>query len=170
MAVTDESIENFQRGRVGDSFLGVVIYDPEKDEYSLHLALALRQDNQDIPNDADTQQNRLSRINGVIRSPLPGSGGHSQLVNWAGGQAVQIARGQAQGNAIGFSIIKDGAGSYKIGTYRSGFNTQHSGRRPGFATRAGNADRTLIERDIASMLSELNANIRTKHGRSHSFS
>lgn len=163
MPVSPESIENFQRGTVNDSFLGVVIHNAEANTYTVHLALARRLDGRDIPTD------RWSNINRVRRNPLPGAGGHAQLVNWAGGQAQQIAPGQAAGNAIGFSIIKTGSKAFKPGTFRSGFNSQHQGARPGFAQGTANQARTLSESEIWPLLSELTQNVMGGRARRHSF-
>jgi hypothetical protein len=164
MPLTQESLDNFQRGAVGDSFLGVVVYDQNANTYTIHLSLAVRLDGVQI------EQDRYSRIGGIIRAPLPAAGGHAQIVNWAGGQAQQIAQGQAIGQAIGFSIVKSAANAFKPGTFRSGFNSQHAGDRPGFAKGTDNEARTLRESDIWPLLHELTQPLMGGRVRRHSIS
>lgn len=162
MPISPESLENFRRGAPQDSFLGVVIYDGAANNHTVHLALARRLDGTNIPED------RWSTVGGERRNPLPGAGGHAQLVNWAGGQAQQIAPGQAAGNAIGFSMIKTANNAFVISTFRSGFNSQHDGARPAFARETPNEARTLTEADIMGLLSELTRGVMGGGARRHS--
>lgn len=114
MAVTGESLANFQRGIIGDSFL--VVYGTLTRE--THFGIAERRDGAAVP------PTRQSNIGGVLRAVLGAAGGHAQIANWAGIQAIQVAGGVAQGSAAGCSIRKTGARTWEVDTLRSGFNTQ----------------------------------------------
>lgn len=153
MPIDPESIENFQRGTTGDSFLGIV----DTTNSTMFLALALREDGIAIPDD------RRSTIGQVTRTPLPGAGGHAQLANWAGVNATQAGPGAALGGAFGFSLVKTDPSSFRIGTYRSGFNSQTTpamAPRPGFAQGTLNEARTLDQDAILNrLLPELTAGL-----------
>lgn len=158
MPIDAESIGNFRRGAVQDSFLGIV----DTATNTMYLSLAQRQDGRDI------DRERYSEIRGVTRDPLPGAGGHATLANWAGIAAVQVGVGNAAGNAFGFSLVKTGTTTFEVGTFRSGFNRQYLGARPGFATGTDNEERTLPEPLImGTLLPELTAGLagtRTRRG------
>jgi hypothetical protein len=150
--IDPDSLENFKKGIPGDSYLGILVNNPATGDNAIHLALAQRLDGMEI------DRERYSRIGGDIRDPLPGAGGHGQLSNWAGVNAVQLGAGVAAGDARGFSIEKIDDTSFRIGTYRSGLNGQDdpaAQARPGFARGTGNELRTLNEASVMSVLTPL---------------
>lgn len=150
MPIDAESIANFRRGAVQDSFLGIV----DTVTNAMYLSLAQRQDGRAI------DRERYSMIGGTTRDPLPGAGGHATLAGWAGIQAQQVGVGNAVGNAFGFSLVKTGTTTFSVGTFRSGFNRQQVGARPGFAIGTDNEERTLPEPVIwTTLLPELTAGL-----------
>ena len=125
MPVTDESIQNFRRGKPGDACLGIY-HSPTK---TIHLALVEPRD-QDLPKNpkaggpdlgdqvhADIKS-RTSKIGGKeLGGPLMGAGGHTVLAAKAGYQASLIGAGMAAGaDLYCFSIIKTSSDTFKIGT------------------------------------------------------
>ena len=89
-------------------------------------------------------------------------------MQWSGGAAQQIQAGQAAGNAAGFSLVKTGRNTFETGTFRSGFNGQYQGQRPGFARGTPDERRTLREQDVWAVLGELTAYVRGGRARRHS--
>jgi len=143
MPIDQESKANFQRGLQNDGYLGVV----DTTTNMLYLALATPLDGSTI------DRSRYSTINGATIDPLPGAGGHGRLAQAAGINATQIAPGVANGTAFGFSLVKNGPSQFKIGTFRSGFNTQDlTGERPGFAQNQPDEARTLAQGTILNTL------------------
>ena len=162
MPVDPESIANFGLGAVGDGFLGIV----DLATNTLYLALAEPQtDNPYTPAPPPITPARHSRIGGVLREPLPGAGGHAILAGWVGIFAVQVGRGNARGNAFGFSIIKREAGSFTVYSFRSGFNQQLSAalpRNPLTLEFSAQSARTLPQQHIETILLPLLDSIGTR--------
>ena len=115
MAVTAESIYNFQIARVGDVLTGV------QDQNSFEIHLALSEPRHPSPS---ISLGRYSTVNGQLQSPFPGGGGHSALASTAGMAATQVGPGSARGEAAGFAIRKTNYNEYEIASWRAGFNIQ----------------------------------------------
>jgi hypothetical protein len=141
MPISHESIENFRRGILGDSFLGIVHVETTP---MMYLALAGKPD--EIP------RSRYSVIGGTPRPPLEAWGGHAKLAGWVGIAAEQVARGRVIGKAFGFSLKKTGVANFNIATFRSGFNGQYPGPKPRFAQRDEDGGRTLSQEQILHIL------------------
>jgi hypothetical protein len=167
MRIDPDSINNFRRGRTGDSFLGIVHTTTD----TLYLALA-RHDPRDenrpdsvlIPmNEEDDEEweDRFSIINGQKIRPLPNREGHFVLAREVGISVEKRpgtgATALVLGNAYGFSIIKTGPATFRVGSFRSGFNAQdrYNSARPSFAEKSDEMRRTLEQQQIEKLLGEL---------------